>query len=43
MFDMFLETMEMKGMTFDHDFYDVVGKQCSTENVYAGHQQNIFI
>ena len=29
-------TMEQKGMTFDHDFYVVVGKQCSTENAYAG-------
>ena len=35
--------MEQKGMTFDHDFYVVVGKQCRTENVYAGHQHNIFI
>ena len=24
-------------MTFDHDFYVVVGKQCRTENAYAGH------
>ena len=28
-------------MTFDHDFYVVVGKQCRTENAYAGHQHNI--
>ena len=35
--------MEQKGMTFEHDFYVVVGKQCRTENVYAGHQHNIFI
>ena len=35
--------MEQKGMTFDHDFYAVVCKQCSTENAYAGHQHNIFI
>ena len=36
--------MELKGMTFDHDFYVVVGgKQCRTENAYAGHQHNIFI
>ena len=35
--------MEQKGMTFDHDFYGVVGKQCLTENVNAGHQHNIFI
>ena len=35
--------MEQKGMTFDHDFYVVVGKQCRTENAYAGHQHNIFI
>ena len=35
--------MELKGMTFDHDFYNVVGKQCRTENAYAGHQHNIFI
>ena len=28
-------------MTFDHDFYVVVGKQCRTENAYAGHQQKI--
>ena len=33
--------MEQKGMTFDHDFYVVVGKQCRTENVYEGHQLNI--
>ena len=37
--------MEQKGMTFNHDFYVVVGncKQCRTENAYAGHQHNIFI
>ena len=35
--------MEQKGMTFDHDFYVVVGKKCRTENAYAGHQHNIFI
>jgi hypothetical protein len=35
--------MEQKGMTFDHDFYVVVGKQCRTENAYAGHQHNIWI
>ena len=29
-------TIEQKGMTFDHDFYVVVGKQCRTENAYAG-------
>ena len=29
--------MEQKGMTFDHDFYVGVGKQCRTENAYAGH------
>ena len=34
--------MEQKGMTFDHDFEVVVGKQCCSENVYAGHQHNIF-
>ena len=38
-----LYSMEQKGMTFDHDFYVVVGKQCRTENAYAGHQHNIFI
>ena len=38
-----LKKMEQKGMTFDHDFYVVVGKQCCTENAYAGHQHNIFI
>ena len=27
--------MEQKGMTFDHDFYVVVGKQCRTEKTYA--------
>ena len=32
-----------KDMTLDHDFYVVVGKQCRTENAYAGHQHNIFI
>ena len=36
-------TMEQKGMIFDHDFYVVVGKQCCTENVYAGHQHNIYL
>ena len=35
--------MELKGMTFEHDFFVVVGKHCRTENVYAGHQHNIFI
>ena len=35
--------MEQKGMTFDRDFYVVVGKQCRTENAYAGNQHNIFI
>ena len=35
--------MEQKGMTFDHDIYVVIGKQCHTENAYTGHQQNIFI
>ena len=35
--------MEQKGMTFDHNFYVVVGKQYHTENVYAGHQHNIVI
>ena len=25
--------MEQKGMTFDHDFYVVVGKQCRTEKM----------
>ena len=34
--------MELKGMTLDHDFYAVVGKQCRTENAYTGHQYNIF-
>ena len=24
--------IEQKGMTFDHDFYVVFGKQCRTEN-----------
>ena len=32
-----------EGMTFDRDCYVVVGKQCRTENAYAGHQHNIFI
>ena len=35
--------MFQKGNTLDHDFYDVVGKQCCTENAYAGHQHNILI
>ena len=35
--------MEQKGMTFDHDFVVVVGKQRRTENAFAGHQHNIFI
>ena len=26
--------MEQKGITFDHDFYVVVGKQCRTKNLY---------
>ena len=33
--------MEQKVMNFDHDFYVVVGKQCRTENAYAGHHHNI--
>ena len=33
--------MIQEGTTFDHDFYVVVGKQCRTENAYAGHQHNI--
>ena len=37
-----LKTMIQEGTTFDHDFYVVVGKQCRTENAYAGHQHNIF-
>ena len=28
-------------MTFDHDFYVFDGKQCRTENAYAGHQFTI--
>ena len=35
--------MELKGMTLDHDFYVVVGKQCRTENALTGHKHNIFI
>ena len=35
--------MNQKGNTLDHDFYVVVGKQCRTENAYAGHQHNILI
>ena len=35
--------MNQKGNTLDHDFYVAVGKQCRTENAYAGHQHNIFI
>ena len=35
--------MCQKGTTLDNDFYVVVGKQCRTENAYAGHQHNIFI
>ena len=35
--------MEQKGMTFDHDYYVVVGKLCRTENAFVGHQHNIFI
>ena len=35
--------MDLKGMTLDHDFYVVVGKQWRTENAYTGHQHNIFI
>ena len=38
-----LMMMEQKGMTFDQNFYVVVGKQCRTVNVYAGHQHNILI
>ena len=32
-----MDLMEKKGMTFDHDFYVVVSKQCRTVNAYAGH------
>ena len=39
----YLIKMIQEGTTFDHDFYVVVGKQCHTENAYAGHQHNIFI
>jgi hypothetical protein len=35
--------IEQKGMTFDHDFYVVVGKQCRTENVYAAHKHKLLI
>ena len=35
--------MYQKGTSLAHDFYIVVGKQCRTENAYAGHQHNIFI
>ena len=38
-----IEKMIQEGMTFDRDFYVVVGKQCRTENANAGHQHNIFI
>ena len=40
---MVTEGMCQKGNTLDHDFYVVVGKQCLTENAYAGHEHNIFI
>ena len=33
--------MIQEGITFDHNFYVVVGKQWRTENVYTGHQHNI--
>ena len=39
----FQKLMFQEGTTFDYDFYVVVGKQCRTEDVYAGHQHNIFI
>ena len=29
--------MIQEGITFDHDFYVVVDKQCRTENAYIGH------
>ena len=29
--------MIQEGTTLDHDFYVDVGKQCRTENAYAGH------
>ena len=32
--------MEQKGMTFDHDFHVVVGKQCRTEKAYAAQVAN---
>ena len=38
-----LTKMNQKGNTLDHDFYVAVGKQCRTENAYAGHQHNILI
>ena len=38
-----LSGMIQKGITFDHDFYVVAGKQWRTENAYAGNQHNIFI
>jgi hypothetical protein len=32
-----------KGMTFDHDFYVVVGEKFGRENSYAGEQQKLFL
>ena len=37
MFYIIFYPMEQKGMTFDPNFYAIVGKQCRTENAYAGH------
>ena len=36
-YNILMDLMEQKAMTFDHDFYVVVSKQCRTVNAYAGH------
>ena len=36
------ELMEQKGMTFDHDFYVVVDKQCRTEIIVLVTRVRIF-
>ena len=35
--------ISQKGIDLNHDFHVVVCKQYRTENVYTGHQHNIFV
>ena len=37
------QLIHQKGMHLNYNIYVVVDKQCYTQNVYTGHQHNIFI